>query len=158
MKALQMTTVLAIFAGLPACGTTSWQGYAGALRPDDETALVRIEQSGDRLAATTQIVSIDSPRGDMIPVNTRSVRLLPGDVCVGVLATTSTMDQASAELCFYALTDNVYEIRVLVAGIEQDLVDSASVRRTFQRGPFRVTGLFMVDVSSSEIVAAKKIP
>ena len=155
MRALQMTTVLAICAGLPACGTTSWQGYAGVARPDNQTALVRIEQSGDRLAATTQILSIDSPRGDIIPVNTRSVRLLPGEVCVGVLATTSTMDQASAELCFDALADNVYEIRALVAGIEQDLVDSASVRRTVQRGPFRVTGLFMVDVSSSEIVAVK---
>ncbi len=155
MRALQTITVLAICAGLPACGTTSWQGYAGAPRPDNETALVRIEKSGDRLAATTQILSIDAPRGDIIPITARSVRLLPGDVCVGVLATTSTMDQATAELCFDALTDNVYEIRVLVAGIERDLVDSSNVRRTVERGPFRVTGLFMVDVSSSKIVAVK---
>jgi len=129
MRALQMTSVLAICAGLPACGTTSWQGYAGVGRPDNQTALVRIEQSGDRPAATTQILSIHSPRGDIIPVHTRSVRLLPGEVCVDILATTSTMDQASADPCFDALADNLYEIRVLVAGIEQDLVDSENVRR-----------------------------
>ncbi len=72
---------------------------------------------------------------------------------MGVLATTSTMDQETAELCFYALAGLTYEIRVLVAGVERDLVDDSGTRRPAQRGPFRVTRILMVEVATSEVVA-----
>ena len=155
-KIFQELLILALCTGLLGCGTASWQGYAGAPLPDNETAYVRVEETGtDRLAPSTQIVSIDAPRGDIVPLNTRAVRLRPGDVCVGVLATTSTMDQASAELCFVAEADTVYEIRVQVAGVERDLVDTQNITRRVERGPFRVTQLFMVNAATAEIVAVR---
>jgi len=105
------------------------------------------------LSANIQIVSIDTPRGDVVPVNTRSVRLLPGESCIGVRATSSTMDQKTAELCFYGDSGQDYEIRVRVTGVEHDLEDSQGGRRPVLRGPFRIERIWIVDDATSAVVA-----
>jgi len=141
-------------ASLASCANAVLHGYEGPARPDNETMLVRAARnSGDRLSANIQIVSVDTPRGEQIPVSTRSVRLLPGETCIGILATSSTMDQESAELCFFGEPGDEYEIRVLVTGVEQDLTDSAGGRRPVLGGPFRVDRIWIVDRATSAIIA-----
>ena len=127
-------------------------------RPAAESALIRVERDNqNRLAADIQIMSIDSPRGDLIPVNgIRSVSILPGEVCVGVLATTSTMDQDSVELCVEAQAGEIYEIRAAVRGIARDLDISTGTRRVAERGPFRISRIWMVDAASSAVVALSR--
>jgi hypothetical protein len=141
-------------AGLASCANTVLQGYEGPARPDNETILVRAARNGgDRLSANIQIVSVDTPRGEKLPVSTRSVRLLPGETCIGILATSSTMDQESAELCFFGESGDEYEIRVLVAGVEQILEDTAGGRRPVLGGPFRVDRIWIVNRATSAIMA-----
>ena len=154
IRATQLFSAILTGLALVSCSSTTLQAYEGPSRPDGEVAVIRAERTAqNRLASKVRIMSIDSPRGDAIPINTRGVSVLPGDVCLGVLATTSTMDQKTAELCFDASPGLTYEIRVLVAGIEQDLVDDAGVRRSVQRGPFRVTRIWIVDAGTSRTVA-----
>ena len=154
IRSIQLFSAILTGLALASCASTTLRAYEGPVRPDSEIAVIRGERTlQNRLAAQVRIMSIDSPRGDAIPINTRGVSVLPGDVCLGVLATTSTMDQKTAELCFDASPGVTYEIRVLVAGIEQDLVDDAGVRRSAQRGPFRVTRIWIVDAGTSRTVA-----
>jgi hypothetical protein len=149
------TVIAAVFSfSVASCGSTTLIGYEGPPRPDDETVLIYGERStGSRLAANIQIVSIDTPIGDVVPVNTRRVRLLPGEVCVGARATTSTMDQEEALMCFDANEGRSYEIRVRVQGVQRDLVDSTDTIRPAERGPFRITRFWIVDAGTSQVVA-----
>ena len=154
IRFLQLFSAILTGLGLASCASTTLRAYEGPARPDSEIAVIRGERTlQNRLAAQIRIMSIDSPRGDAIPINTRGVSVLPGDVCLGVLATTSTMDQETTELCFDASPGSTYEIRVLVAGIDQDLVDSEGVIRSAQRGPFRVARIWIVDAGTSRTVA-----
>ena len=141
-------------AGLTSCANTILQGYDGPVLPDDETYLVRAARNtADRLSANIEIISYDSPRGDVIPVSTRSVRMVPGDSCFGVVATSSTMDQATAELCFYGEAGEEYEIRVLVSGIPQNMEDTTGARTTAYRGPFSVDSIWIVNSNTSDMMA-----
>ena len=147
-------------AGLVSCsGITTLKGYDGPQLPEQETILVYGERpESSRLAANVVITAHDTPIGDLVPVNTRRVRLLPGEVCVQALATTSTMDQEEALMCFDAREGREYEIRVQVRGVERELTDTMAMRRTVERGPFRITGFWIVDAGSSEIVASHEPP
>jgi hypothetical protein len=146
--------VTVVCAGLVSCANSTLQGYDGPPRPDDETFLVRAARNtADRLSANIEITSYDSLRGDLIPVSTRSVRLLEGDSCLGILATSSTMDQESAELCFYGEAGEEYEIRVLVSGIPQDMEDTTGGRQTAYRGPFSVDSIWIVNSDTSSMMA-----
>ncbi|MGI9257534.1 MAG: hypothetical protein ACR2QQ_01740 [Gammaproteobacteria bacterium] len=155
---MRRRVVLAAVLGtaLVSCtGITTLKGYSGPPLPEEETILIYGERpASNRLAANVVITAHDTPIGDLVPVNAHRVRLLPGEVCVQAEATTSTMDQEEALMCFDALEGHEYEIRVQVRGVERDLVDSMARRRTVERGPFRITGFWIVDAGSSEIVAS----
>ncbi len=151
---MQAALGLVVTLALMSCAGGPLQGYPGAPRPDSETALVGVERTTQSHPANVQITSIDAPRSEVIPVTARSVRLLPREVCLGVLATTSTMNREAAELCFDARPGSRYEIRALVAGIERDLEDAtAGLPRQAERGPFRITRIWIVDVATSQTVA-----
>ncbi len=155
MRSVQAALGLVVTLALMSCASRSLQGYPGAPRPDSRTALVEVERTTrSSLAANVQITSIDAPRGEVIPVTARSVRLLPGEVCVGVLATGSTLSQQSAELCFDTFAGSIYEIRVLVEGTERDFEDDLGGRRAVQGPPFSITRIWIVDAATLEVVAS----
>ena len=136
---------------LTSCVNSPLQGYPGMPRPDRETALVEVERtSRSPLAANLRITSIDTPRGEVIPVTARRVRLLPGEVCVSVLATISVLNPQSAELCFDASAGTIYEIRVLVAGTPREFED---LERIVHGEPFTISRIWMVDAATLEVVA-----
>ncbi len=128
--------------------------------PDTQTALISAQQrSSDRTAATVRIFSIDTARGEVIPVNTRSIRILPRGVCIEARATTSTMDSMSAELCFNAYAGDRYEARAAVSGATSgvtagDVGGDTEGLFGSQSGPFTVSRLFVIDVSTRRIVAS----
>ncbi len=154
MRSTQAALGLIVTQALTSCASGPLQGYPGTSRPDSETALIEVERTKQGpLAPNVQITSIDEPRGDVIPVTARSVRLLPGEVCVGALATISTQDQQSAELCFEASAGLIYEIRVLVTGTTRDFEDSLGGQRPVQSVPFRITRIWIVDKATLEVVA-----
>ena len=113
------------------CASGPLRGYPGTPRPDNETVLVEVERpTRSPLAANVRIPWIGAPRGEVIPVTTRRVRLLPGEVCVSALATVSALIPQSAELCFDASAGAIYEIRVLVVRTPWELKD---LERVVQR-------------------------
>lgn len=153
--------VSSIGAGLllSACASTALQGYEGRPRPDTETVLISVQRtSGDRGATTIRITSIESPRGEPILVTTTSVRLLPREMCVGVVARTSTLDTMAADLCFEGFAGSHYEVLAVVSGspLPTQLMttsDFPSVIAQPESGPYDVDRLLMVDVATRAIVA-----
>jgi len=156
VKSRSVVLTMALGSALVSCsGVTTLKGYSGPILPDEETILIYGERrASSRLAADVVITAHDTPIGDLVPVNTRRLRLLPGEVCVQTEATTSTMDQEQALMCFDAFSGHEYEIRVQSRGVERDLVDTMGIRRTVERGPFRITGFWIVDTGTSEVVAS----
>ena len=152
---MQVALGLVVTLALMSCASRPLQGYPGSPRPDSETALVEIERTTQSaLDVNVQITSIDTPRGEVIPVIASSVRLLPGEVCVGALATSSMLGQQSAELCFDAFAGSIYEIRVLVTGTERDFDDTLGGLRAVQGPPFSITRIWIVDTATLEVVAS----
>ncbi|MCZ6498652.1 MAG: hypothetical protein O6765_08005 [Gammaproteobacteria bacterium] len=152
---MQAALGLAATFALTSCASRALQGYPGSPRPDSRTALVEVERATrSPLAANLQITSIDAPRGEVIPVTASSVRLLPGEVCVGVLATSSTLGQESAELCFDTFAGSTYEIRVLVEGAPRDFEDNLGGLRAVQGPPFGITRIWIVNAATREVVAS----
>lgn len=155
MRSMQAALGLVATFALMSCASRALQGYPGAPRPDSRTALVEVERATrSPLAANLQITSIDAPRGEVIPVTASSVRLLPGEVCVGVLATSSTLGQESAELCFDTFAGSTYEIRVLVEGAPRDFEDNLGGLRAVQGPPFGITRIWIVNAATREVVAS----
>ncbi len=141
---------------LASCASTVLQGYEGPARPNDETALISTRRASTQTLGTylgnANIVSVQSPHGTL-PTNSRSARVLPGETCIGVRAGSSTVASMTAELCFEAYAGSTYEIRVLSAGTQQDLEDSAGGQRAVQNASSTVTRIWMVDAATSEVVA-----
>ncbi len=148
---LRAASGLIVALALMSCAGGPLQGYPGTSRPDNETALVEVERTTrSPLAANVRITSIDAPRGEVIPMTARRVRLLPGEVCVGAVASVSALIQQAAELCFDASAGAIYEIRVLVAGTPRELED---LERIVQSEPFAITRIWIVDAATLEVVA-----
>ncbi len=156
MRFIQMITGVTISFVLTSCASTVLQGYQGPARPDDETALITTRRASTQTVASrvgrADIVSIDIP-GGILSTSTRSARVLPGERCIGVRARSTSVASTTAELCFWAYSGSVYDIRVLVAGREQELEYADGDQRPVESGPFTVTRIWMVDAATSEVVA-----
>ena len=156
---LQLLSVFAAALALTACASTTLQGYAGPVLPDGETALVSVQRtSGDRMAATLRITAVEALRQEPTSVTATSIRVLPGDTCLGVRARTSTLHTFSPELCFEAYAGTRYEIIAQVQGSSappqlESETGGVTMRNT-QNGPFFVTRVLIIDSATREIVAA----
>jgi hypothetical protein len=58
-----------------------------------------------------------------------------------------------AELCFWAYAGSIYEVRVMVAGMERELEYAQDGWLIVESGPSTVTRIWMVDAATSEVVA-----
>ncbi len=110
----QVTLAGVVLTALSGCASTTLQGYEGLARPDSETALVRVSGYGP----STRIVSVDSPRGDSIPIRTRTLRLLPRETCLGIEVWSVS---ELFELCFEPSADRTYEVRMINRPISYEL-------------------------------------
>ena len=141
---------------LAGCASAPFQGYDGPARPDDETALITVRRASTQTVATrvgsADIVSIDLPHGTL-RTNTRSARVLPGERCIEVRARSTAVVPMTAELCFWAYSGSIYEIRVAVAGREQELQYGEGDPRPVESIPTTVTRIWMEDAATSEVVA-----
>ncbi len=160
MRSTQSVASMMLCLVLAACASGPIQIYEGPARLDSETALISAPGARrDRLAANVRILSADDRLGGVVPVTSRSIRVIPRGVCVEARATTSTMDSMSADLCFNAYAGNRYEVRATVSGATSgvtaaDVLDDTQELFSSQSGPFRVSRLFVIDMSTREIVAS----
>jgi len=136
---------------LASCASTALQGYEGRARPNDETALITTRRAGYR-HLSVDIVSIQLPHGTL-PTKTRRARVLPGERCIEVRARSTAVVSMTAELCFWAYSGSIYEIRVSVAGRERELELGEGEQRPVESIPTTVTRIWMVDAATSEVVA-----
>jgi hypothetical protein len=79
----------------------------GHPRPDSGTALVRTIGAGGGSALFMRIVSVDTPRGEPIPVRTRAIRLIPRETCLGVQGRRGSR----VTVCFEPYANHYYELR-----------------------------------------------
>ncbi len=160
MRSRQSVASMMFCLVLAACASGPLQIYQGPARPDSETALISAPRpSNDRLAANVRILSTDDRLGGVVPVTSRSIRVIPRGVCVKARATTSTMDSMSADLCFNAYAGNRYEVRASVSGSTSgvtaaDVLDDTQDLLNSRSGPFTVSRLFVIDMSTRTIVAS----
>ena len=146
---------------LTSCATGPLQIYGGTALPDNQTALISAPRPpSDRTAANVRILSADDPRGETVRITSRSIRVLPRGVCIEARATSSTLDFLASELCFDAYAGSRYEVRASVTGSTSstptqvaDINDMPDLPNT-QSGPFFVTRLFVMDMSTRRIVAS----
>ncbi len=99
---------------LASCASTALQGYEGPARPKNETALISTRLATRRArsrVSSADIVSVQLPH-TTLPTNNRRVRVLPGETCIAVQALTTSLDSASAYLCFVADAGKTYALRV----------------------------------------------
>lgn len=146
---------------LTSCASQPQQVYAGAERADIQTALIGAPRApNDRTAARIRILSIDDARGERVPVTNRSLRVLPRGVCIEARATTSTLDSMESELCFNAYAGNRYEVRASVTGASTGMPTAVPNMQEMpelegaQSGPFFVARVFVIDMTTREIVAS----
>ena len=157
-RAVRLAALLCCLA-ITSCTTAAFKGYEGAVRPDSDTALIRVQKiSNDRTAARIRIRSFDTARGDVVPVRVDRLRVLPRRTCVEAAATSSTLDRYAAELCFEPTEGRNYEIRALTRGSPQppQLVSTGydiPIQVNAESGPFNVTTLFIVDMTTHDVVA-----
>ena len=69
------------------------------------------------------------------------------------------MDSLSADLCFNAYAGNRYEVRASVSGAASgetaaDVLDDTQELLNSRSGPFTVSRLFVIDMSTGTIVAS----
>ena len=161
-----MRSTLAVAAAvfclaLASCASEPLQIYSGPALPDGQTALIGAPRApNDRTAARIRILSVDDARGGSIPVSSRNFRVAPRGVCLVARATTSTLDSMESELCFNAYAGGHYEVRALVSGASTglptalpDLNDLPELDNAHS-GPFFVSRLFVLDMTTREIVAS----
>ncbi len=160
MRLTRSVAAMMYCLALAACASGPLQIYQGPGLPDSETALISaLRSTSDRMAANVRILSADDARGEAVPVTSRSIRVLPRGVCVEARATTSTMDSMSADLCFNAYAGNRYEVRAAVSGATSgatagDVGGDTQGLLGSQSGPFTVSRLFVIDMSTRRIVAS----
>ena len=160
MRSRQSVASMVFCLVLAACASGPLQIYEGPARPDSETALISAPRSSnDRLAANVRIQSSDDRLGGVVPVTSRSIRVIPRGVCIVARATTSTMDSMSADLCFNAYAGNRYEVRASVTGSASgvtaaDVLDDTQDLLSSRSGPFTVSRLFVIETATRTIVAS----
>lgn len=113
------------------------------------------------METTVSILTLDTPRGEVIRVRTRSIRVLPRETCIGVRARTSTLDYHSADLCFEPYAGSDYEVIAQAAGSPLPMQvqiegDASGMVIDSQNGPFMITRVMVVDVATREIVAVSE--
>lgn len=157
---LSLTAMMACLA-LASCASAPPQLYEGPALPDIQTALIGAPRApNDRTAARIRILSADNARGDPIRVTSRSIRVRPRGVCIEARATTSTLDSMESELCFNAYAGNNYEVRASVTGASSGLPTAVPDMHEMpeledaQSGPFFISRLFVIDMTTREIVAS----
>ncbi len=160
MRSTRSVAAVMYCLALASCASGPLQVYEGPALPDSETALISaLSSPNDRMAANVRILSADDRLGGVVPVTSRSIRVLPRGVCVEARATTSTMDSMSADLCFNAYAGNRYEVRAAVSGAASGVTagnvggDTQGLLGS-QTGPFTVSRLFVMDMSTRRIVAS----
>ncbi len=96
---------------LTSCVGAPLQGYEGAVRPDDETALVTLPRARQHWrVSSAQIVWVEWPDGTLAE-ETNRVRVLPGETCITVRATIrNSLEFYSAKLCLEAEAGKTYAI------------------------------------------------
>ncbi len=163
MRSRQSVASMMFCLVLAACASGPLQIYEGPALPDSETALIIAPpRSSDRLAANIRILSADDRLGEVVPVTSRSIRVTPRGVCIEARATTSTLDSFSTELCFNAYANIRYEVRAEVTGFSSagrtvqvgDIFDDTQPVSSAQTGPYNVSRLFVLDMSTRMIVAS----
>ena len=137
---------------LVSCASTTLQGYEGPARPDSQTALLSVEsQSRNQSSAALRIVSIDTPRGEPIPITARRVRLLARETCIEVRASSSSGAFLLSDLCFEPYAGSRYELRASTSGAAA--LPGIGPLDEFEQGPFDVIRVVLIDLSTREIVA-----
>ncbi len=161
MRSTRSVAAVMYCLALASCASGPLKIYEGPPLPDSETALISARSPpNDRMAANVRILSADDRLGGVVPVTSRSIRVLPRGVCVEARATTSTMDSMSADLCFNAYAGNRDEVRAAVSGATSAGVTAGDARGDTQgllgsqSGPFTVSRLFVMDMSARRIVAS----
>ncbi len=162
MRLTRSVAVLMFCLALASCASGPLQMYEGSALPDSQTALISAPRApNDRTAANIRILSADDSRGEAIRVTSRSIRVVPRGVCIEVRATSSTQDSMVSELCFNAYAGSRYEVRASVAGVLSsaptavaDIIDDLPDLQNAQSGPFSISRLFVMDMSTRRIVAS----
>ncbi len=119
------SVVVAAITTLAGCASAALQGYEGADRPNDETALIEVERPQRmRGVQRVEIVSL-SLRHGIMEVEATRVRVLPEETCLAAHALSDSGDSAQAYLCF---EPEVGETYVLSVGTTIAYVDSEGSR------------------------------
>jgi hypothetical protein len=146
MRLIQLFSAILSGLALASCASTTLRGYEGPPRPDSETALVRTRGTGGGRALYMRIVSFDTPRGEPIPVRTRSIRLTPRETCLGVQGRRGPV----VNVCFEPDANHHYELRrargAFASDIEPEPPESGGPR------------LLLRDLTTREIVTVVMIP
>ena len=149
MRLIQLFSSILSGLALASCASTTLQGYDGPPRPDTETALVRTRGAGGGRALFMRIVSVDTPRGEVIPVRTRSIRLTPRETCLGVQGRRGA-DGPVVNVCFEPYANHHYELRRARGEFASDIEPEPSITD----GP----RLLLRDLTTREIVTVVRIP
>ncbi len=149
MRLIQLFSTIFSGLALASCASTTLQGYEGPPRPDSETAFVRTRGAGGSRAVYLRIVSVDTPRGEPIPVRTRSIRLTPRETCLGVQGGRGT-NNLVVYVCFEPDANHHYELRRARGAFASDLEPEPSETD----GP----RLLLRDLTTREIVTVVRIP
>jgi len=152
---------LVVCLALASCASTPLQVYEGPPLLDSQTALISAPRPpNDRTAARVRILSADDARGESVQVTSRSIRVRPRGVCIEARATTSTLDSVESELCFNAYAGNRYEVRASVSGASAGMPTAVPDMQEMpelegaQSGPFFISRMFVIDMTTREIVAS----
>ena len=133
---------------LAGCASITLQGYEGLARPDNETAVVRATGWGRRTSKSILFVSVDSPRGDPIPIQARAIRLLPRETCIRI-ELTSISGLKERELCFEPYAGRSYEVRLIRVPVSY-VLDPDELSDVYT--------LLLRDVASRELLSYVEIP
>ena len=148
MRLIQLCSSILSGLALVSCASTTLQGYEGPPRPDSETALVRTIGAGGGSALFMRIVSVDTPRGEPIPVRARAIRLLPRETCLGVQGRRGSNGPV-VNVCFEPYANHHYELRRARGASASDL----GLELPESDGP----RLLLRDLTTREIVAVVRI-
>jgi len=144
MRLTHLMILIAMCSSLMSCAGTALQGYEGAARPDDETALIVVPRPRQmRGVRRAEITSLQLPHGTMA-VETRRARVLPGETCIAVQALSNSSESSSGYLCFEAEAGESYELRV---GTAVTYSDGQGYRKS------RIESFFLLNRYTREYVA-----
>ena len=102
-----------------------------------------------RPAYSIRFVSVDSPRGEPVPISARVLRLLPRETCLEVEAS-FTGGSLEHDICFEPLANHSYELEM---GFRVRTGDDGVEYRSSD-----LYALFIRDVATREIISYSDIP